>query len=61
MSKKTSKLFELGEALFGASFEIGEMLDVRLGAHVLLLKRARIRVNAPAVKHSQENQSPKRT
>ena len=51
-SKKTSKRFELGEVLLGPGFEVAGMLDgVLLGAHVRLLKSARIRVNAPAVKH----------
>jgi hypothetical protein len=42
--------------------EVAEVVDgVLLRAHVLLLKSARIRVNTPAVKHIQENQSPNRT
>ena len=61
-SKKTSELFELGEALLGAGFEVADVLagDL-LGAHVRLLKSARIRIKAPAVKHIRENQSPNRT
>ena len=60
-SKKTSELFELGEALLGPCLEVADMLDGGLlRAHVLLLKSARIRVNPPAVKHRKENQSPNR-
>jgi len=59
-SKKTSELFELGEALAGLGLEFSEMLgqDQVIGAHGRLFKRLRIKKIAAAVKDKNEKTSP---